>query len=53
MTAVWIILLLVAAAAAAIVFTSWRHGIDMTELGTVSENWLSEHRASDRHYSER
>ena len=53
MTVVWIILLLVAAGAAAVLFTSWRHSVDMTELGTVSQNWLSEQRATDRHYSER
>jgi hypothetical protein len=53
MTTVWIVLLLAAGAIAAVVFMSWRHGIEMTELGTVSQNWLSEQRANDRHYSER
>jgi hypothetical protein len=50
---VWMVLILAVAATAAVVFASWRHGIEMTELGTVSQNWLSEQRAHDRHYSER
>lgn len=49
----WIILLLGIGCAIALALTSWRHRIDMAELGTVSQNWLSEQRAHDRHYSER
>ena len=50
---VWIGVLLAGCVAAAILLTSWRHRIDMAELGTVSDNWLAEQRANDRHYSER
>ena len=50
---VWIVVLLAVVAAVLVVFASWRRGIEMTELGTVSQNWLSEQRAHDRHYSER
>jgi hypothetical protein len=50
---IWIVLTLAAIVAAGIVFASWRRGIEMTELGTISQNWLSEQRAHDRHYSER
>jgi hypothetical protein len=53
MTTVWIMLFLAVGAMAVVLFTSWRHGIEMTELGTVSQQWLSEQRANDRHYSER
>src|SRR5687767_7793915 len=49
----WLVLIVAAVATALVVFASWRHGIEMTELGTVSQNWLSEQRAHDRHYSER
>jgi hypothetical protein len=27
----------------------WWHDSDATELGTVSERWLAEHRVHDRH----
>jgi hypothetical protein len=50
---VWVMLILAVVATAVVAFASWRHGIEMTELGTVSQNWLSEQRAHDRHYSER
>jgi hypothetical protein len=50
---IWTVLILAAIATAVLIFASWRHGIEMTELGTVSQNWLSEQRAHDRHYSER
>lgn len=50
---VWMVLILAVAATAVVVFASWRRGIEMTELGNVSQNWLSEQRAHDRHYSER
>lgn len=52
MTTLWILAVLCIGATAVILFTSWRYRVDMAELGTVSQNWLSEHRASDRHYSE-
>jgi Tfp pilus assembly protein PilE len=48
-----VLLILAVLATAVAVFASWRQGIEMTELGTVSQNWLSEQRAHDRHYSER
>lgn len=53
MSTAWIILLLGIGCAIALALTSWRHRVDMAELGTVSQNWLSEQRAHDRHYSER
>jgi len=49
----WIGLLLSACVLAVLVLTSWRRRVQMAELGTVSEQWLSEHRGYDRHYSER
>lgn len=50
---VWIGLLLGAGAMAIIIFTSWRRRAEMADLGTVSEQWLAEQRANDRHYSAR
>jgi hypothetical protein len=35
------------------VIMSWRHRVDVAELGTMSQQWRSEQRANDRHYSER
>jgi len=52
MSMIWIGVLL-AAGAAIILVASWRHRIDMAELGAVSENWLSEQRSSDRYQSGR
>jgi hypothetical protein len=37
----------------ALALTSWRHRINMAELGTVSEHWLSEQRSNDRYQSGR
>jgi hypothetical protein len=50
---IWIGLLLIACAIAVLVFTSSRRRMHMADLGTVSAQWLSEHRGYDRHYSER
>jgi hypothetical protein len=52
-TAIWIGLLLAAGATVFMVVTSWRHRIEMAELGSVSEQWLAEQRANDRYHSER
>jgi len=49
----WIGLLLGACVLAGLVLMSWRRHIQIAELGSVSEQWLSEHRGFDRHYSER
>ena len=49
----WIGLLLTACALAILVLTSWRRRVLTAELGTVSAQWLSEHRGYDRHYSDR
>ena len=49
----WIGLLLSVCVLAVLVLTSWRRRVQMPELGTVSAQWLSEHRGYDRHYSER
>jgi len=35
------------------VVTSWRRRVDLKELGTVSEHWLAEQRAIERHYPSR
>ena len=53
MTIGWIVLFVGLSAAMAVVFRSWHYRIDMTELGTVSEQWLAEQRANDRHSSTR
>ena len=48
MTVVWIGLLLGAGAIAVVVLKSWRRRVEMAELGTVSEQWLAELRATNR-----
>ena len=48
---VWIAVLLTATVTAVLVLASWRRRVDMAELGTVSAQWLSEHRGND--YAER
>jgi hypothetical protein len=53
MIPIWIGLLLACAAIVVFVLPSWRHHVEMAELGTVSEQWLAEHRAHDRHLGER
>ena len=50
---IWIGLLLTACVIAVIVLMSWRRRVEMAELGSVSAQWLSEHRGYDRHYSDR
>ena len=37
----------------AVLFTSWRRRVHMAEMGTVSAQWLSEHREYDQNYSNR
>ena len=49
---VWIGLLF-SACVGVIFVLSWRRRVQMAELGSVSEQWLIEHRGYDRHYSER
>lgn len=49
----WIGLLLTACAIVILVVTSWRRRVLMAELGTVSAQWLSEHREFERNYSDR
>jgi Tfp pilus assembly protein PilE len=53
MTPFWIAVLLACGVLAVIIVTSWRHRVEMVELGTVSTQWLAEQRANDRHQSER
>ena len=50
---VWIVLLLAVCAIVVVVVTSLRRRVLTAELGTVSAQWLSEHREFDRHYSYR
>jgi len=50
---VWIGLLLGACATTVAALTLWRRRVQTAELGSVSAQWLSEHRGYDRHYSER
>jgi hypothetical protein len=49
----WIGVLLVGAVAAVSALKSWRRRTDKTELGHVSERWLSERRSSDPYNAER
>ena len=35
------------------VFTAWRHRLDLAELGTMSQQWRSDHRAHERYDSQR
>ena len=48
---VWIGILVMAVVTAVLVLASWRRRVQLSELGTVSAQWLSEHRGSD--YGER
>ena len=50
---VWLGLLLGASAITVAVLTLWWRRVQTAELGSVSAQWLSEHRGYDRHYSER
>ena len=50
---IWIGLLLGVCGVAVFVLTSWRRRAQMAELGTLSEQWLSEHRGYDQRHSER
>ena len=49
----WIGLLLSAGMLALLILAARRRRVLTAELGSVSEQWLSEHRGYDRHYSER
>jgi hypothetical protein len=53
MTAIWFGLLVTGGGVALFAWTSWRHRVQMADRGTVSQQWLSEHRLHDRHDSER
>lgn len=50
---IWIGLALPACALAILLFTSSRRRIQTPDLGTVSTQWLSEHRGYGSHSSER
>jgi hypothetical protein len=50
---IWIGLLLTACVIAVLVVASSRRRVQMADLGTVSAQWLSEHREYDQHYSDR
>lgn len=50
---VFAIVILASVVVSVVVLTSWRRRIDITELGSMSANWVAEHRSNDRHYSER
>ena len=49
----WIGLLLSACVVAVLALLSRRRRVQKEDLGTVSSQWLIEHRGYDRHYSER
>jgi len=49
----WIGLLLSVGLLAVLILTARRRRVLTADLGSVSEQWLSEHRGYDRHYSER
>lgn len=53
MSVIWIGILLAGCAIIAVALNAWRHRVDMAELGSVSENWLSEQRSNDRYQSGR
>jgi hypothetical protein len=46
-------MLLIVGVLGALLLTSYRRRIHLAELGTVSAQWLSEHRGYDRQYSDR
>ena len=48
----WIGLLLTACVIAVLVLASWRRRVQTAELGSVSAQWLTEHRGY-KHYSDR
>ena len=50
---VWLGLLLTVCAIVVLVVTSWRRRVPSTELGSVSTQWLSEHREFERNSSDR
>ena len=49
MSPVWVGILFGAGVIAAIVLMSWRRRVEPAELGTVSTQWLAEHRSNDGH----
>jgi hypothetical protein len=49
----WIALFLPGSVLAILLFTAFRRRVQMAELGTVSAQWLSEHRGYNQHYSDR
>ena len=49
----WIGLLLSVGLLAVLILTARRRRVLTAELGSVSEQWLSEHRGYDQHYSDR
>ena len=53
MTAIWLGLFLSGLVVAFVVAAARRHRVGMSDLGSVSEQWIAEQRANDRHYSER
>jgi hypothetical protein len=54
MTGVGIATLLTGGAMIALfLIASWRHRVDVAELGTMSQQWRMEQRANDRHDSAR
>lgn len=52
MTALWLGIIIVGGLAATFALTSWRRRTDKTELGTISDQWLSEQRGNSRHHSQ-
>jgi hypothetical protein len=50
---IWIGMLLSACMLGALVLASYRRRVHLAELGTVSAQWLSEHRGYNRHYADR
>jgi hypothetical protein len=49
----WIGMLLSVGVLGVFLLTSYRRRVHLAELGTVSAQWLSEHRGYNRHYSDR
>jgi carbon starvation protein CstA len=54
MSAIWVGVVLAGCVTTTVItLSSWRHRLHMADLGSVSEGWLAEQRAADRHYWER
>lgn len=49
----WTLALLAVSVVIAVILGSWRRRVVAAELGTVSAQWIAEHRATEAHYAGR